>query len=276
MQIFDDDKQFTKDVNYLADDNQTLQFGDKKITLGEYRKLEKQFSDTFEENKRDVMVIWDETMQFTTIGLLDLLYEEYELDVTFDAESYFFRNNDLLNTVDYVIYDMKKHGVVLTEEQVKSFHKEHYADVIRRAPMSSTYISTMKCTPVYNSLTFVFTYQFEGMTEFVRSVRDIFDKSLKTSYISLDKFNDSIPYMLKQYGKYYSYFIVLDMANVVEFVIENKIKNVAIMGPLFHNGLGTLMQSVFNFTLKDPTRGPYNSELIYYYEGVVNETPKTV
>ena len=159
----------------------------------------------------------------------------------------------------------------LTEEVIKKFFKQHYAEIIHSSPASALFSTIIKCESLYSSVTFVFRYRFDGCEKFIASMRDNhFTTRFKfpIRYFILDN-SDEFQY-LNRFGKDFDIIMIQYLAKAIEYIEKNKHYDLSLVAPYGHNGVHEDFFMTFYKIFKNGRRGPRNSEITIYNEGIAS------
>lgn len=248
-----------------------ITINNESIEMKKYRELEKKFKPN--ENKlKNVIVFWDDLIQYTTLGLIDCILEDKKeiIDKIYDYDLFFYRKTEDSYYIDFIKKLFKNNfNLELTEEYIKSIELNNYVKILKISPASSFFHSFIRCEPIYNSVLFCFRHYFNGIEDFVRSIKDRFsDKSkIEMRCVTLDSYKDETEFLLK-HGKNYNLFIMQNLDNGFEYLEKSKHNGVCFISPWLHNGVPNEYFIASSSIYGNCRFGPYNSELTLFDEGI--------
>lgn len=146
------------------DSEEVVCFG-KKTTLGEFRAL----SDRLNEKTNTMLIFYDDIMQYTSIGLLDLIYKAFEIPGNIPVKSFMNRKKDAKSFIKSVI-DMWD----INENDVLELERTMYKQLFYISPVSINFIPFLKMREFLTSQTFVFKYNVPGIQDLFGELRDAY------------------------------------------------------------------------------------------------------
>ncbi len=259
-----------KVVEDLLGDEDIVTFRNNKVSMKELRKLENRTIK--DERTRHTIIFWDDVAQFTTLGLIDLLLKfEDDLDhKEFSYNDFFYRKVEHTDPIIITKHIFKDNfGIKLEEEYILGVFKKYYTNILLSSPVSSFWATLVKMESMYSSLTFCFRYKFDGMDKFVESyVEHLTGKhTFPLLYDCLPE-NGRVEDYLKNSERDPDIIMVQDIGAVYKFIEDTQRENLNIVGPNVHNNIPEELQTLLAFTFKTSNRGPLNSEITLYNEGI--------
>ena len=256
--------------NFIDGETDIIKFDNESIPLKKFRELEKSLNPA-EKDFKNLVVFWDDAVQFTTLGLIDVLLDSFPdiVNKTWDFDKFFYRTFEDSYYITFVQKLFKEEfNKEFTEEFIKDFFEKHYPEILLKSPASNLLSTIIRCESLYKGVTFVFRYKFDGIEKFILSMRDNhFTKrfNFPINYHALgnsDEFN-----FLNRFGKDFDIIMIQYLINAIKYIEKNKHFGLSLVSPYGHNGCHeSFFQSDYN-VFKN-RRGPYNSEITIYNEGI--------
>ena len=138
-------------------DNEDILCGQNKVRLGDIRKF---FNDIDDSRSVPMMIMYDDMYQYTSLGLLDLLFDIHKIDSNIPIKAFMERKTSGLDFVKSICKVWN-----ISPEEVDHTFKTYYAEVLRRSPLSRNAESIIKARPMSSSQLFVFKYYVPGIKE---------------------------------------------------------------------------------------------------------------
>jgi hypothetical protein len=257
---------FETQVNIDRDkypDDMMVKICGKDMKLGDARI----FYDNFLEHRYKMVLFWDDIVQYTSMGLLDLIYQYNKIDKKVIANEFFNRDFPTYD-IDFVYDKCKAEG--LDKFYVDSFFESHYEEILRCSPLSNNAVGFFKMREILDSMIIVFAYDFESRIEIVKELEKSYPTLHFSSIISEFRNNKTEEEMLKNiYKTKKSYIDVVAMQQggaLIELIAQEKLKEVTIMCPQYHNGIAP--GALIYFTNGNECMGPNESPLILMNEEI--------
>ena len=264
--------QKVKMIEHLLSDNEIVKFDNDSMELKKLRELESSFKFK-EKDFKNLLVFWDDLIQFTTLGLIELLLESFT-DIEnkeWDFDNYFYRGYENSDYIKFIIGLFEKNwNKTLTPEFISEFHKANYEKILLNSPATTLFPTIVRCEALYRSVTFVFRYKFEGMDKFADSTKTghftgRFNFPVKTMYM-LDV--DTEREFLLKNGKDYDILMIQNLGRAIEYIDKSKHRGLALVSPYGHNGVHQDFFNVYAGLFGANNKGPYNSEITIFNEGI--------
>jgi hypothetical protein len=255
------------ETEYMIDkdahpDSQMIKFCGKEIPLGEIRKI----YEKFEEKKYNMASFYDDMFQYTSLGLLDVIFDIKNINSPIPFKSFFKRKATYGK--QFVYEAVKRFNI--EKEEVDEIEKKYYEEIIRRSPISHNAESFFKIREICDKQLLIIKYPLSIERKMIRHIQEAFGKD---EYISLDIDyigNKSEEEYLKELSEaktiYFDIAICQDAASLIEFIVSRKINNTQILTPLEHNGLSA--EAKFTFEAYLEGTGPNNCKLNYIKEEI--------
>lgn len=243
----------------------------ESFDMKEYRKLEKKFKPN--ENKlKDVIVFWDDLIQYTTLGLIDCILDDKKeiVDKIYDYDLFFYRKTEDSYYIDFIKNLFKNNFKIdLTDDYIKSIELKNCVKILKTSPASSFFHSFIRSEFIYKSVLFCFRHYFNGIEDFVRSIKNRFTEknNIELRCVTLDNYKDETEFLLK-HGKNYNLFIMQNLGKGFEYLEKSEHNGVSFISPWQHNGVSKDFFTATSALYGNCRFGPYNSELVLFDEGI--------
>ncbi len=217
------------------DDELVYNFG-KMVRLGDLRAL----CDTYEERKLNMYVVFDDVFQYTSLGLLELLFELHDIRFPIPYEE-FFKRQKFAN--DFVKDTVKFFGI--SSEEVDAVEKEFYPVILARSPVSKNAEAILRLRKMLATQKFIFKWPCKMISDIMDEISGGYYTSADGEYVSAEaiflkgktekQFWESLP---KKYYKYLELIACQDAGTLVNLIEKNQIDTGAnILTHPIHNGL---------------------------------------
>jgi len=266
------EKNATNIFKRLLSDEETITFDNTEMTMGHYREMEEKFSPK-EKSKKSVILFWDDMMQFTTIGLVECLLEYVHEDagIVWDYTKFFYRGYDNTDYITFVkSFFLTEYEVTLTDQFIKDFQKDNYAEILKKSPASSFFMPFFRCEPIYKNVLLCFRTHFEGIESFAKSFYDNYFTgrfNIPISVATLDNYKNEYEFLVKNCAEV-DIFILQNLGHAFDYIEDSHRYNLNLIGPSVHNGIEAGYFEVAYQLYKSDRVGPNNSELTIFNEGL--------
>ena len=230
--------EYNIDKNHL-DTEQVKGLDGNMHELGEFRKV---FSTYFVENKKGMLLFYDDIFQYTSLGLLDMLFELHHIDFKLPVEQFLTRG---VRSEDFVKSICSLYDIDYREAQY--IERKYYAEVLRRSPFSKNAMAFLKLRKSLRLQRFVYKWPCEGITDVLKGYQKQYSKgqddyaSLEADYLMGRTEKEYLHYMVKQKAlSYLDLIVIKDAGGFMDFVEETHIDTEIGMNVYtteFHNGL---------------------------------------
>lgn len=242
-------------------DSEVIDFCGKKRTLGEIRKV----YNNFNERRYNLLSFYDDIFQYTSLGLIDIILDIYNIDEKIPFESYFKRTET--NSLDFV-YNFFKGD--LSKEIISDIEKEYYEEILLRSPFSKNAQRLYKIRSILESQLMVFKYKFKGLDIYKRKIIETYGKdeyiSFEVDFLNGRTENKYINDLPKIKEKFTDIVIINDASSFVDYMDKKEINDSIILTSLDHCGLTKEEQYTYEIVLQGV--GPRNSRIFYIEEGI--------
>lgn len=217
------------------DDEMVYNFG-KMVRLGDLRAL----CDTYEERKLNMYVVFDDVFQYTSLGLLELLFELNHIEFPIPYEEFFkrqtFGNEFVKNTVKFF-------GI--TSDEVDMVEKELYPVILARSPVSKNAEAILRLRKMLVTQKFIFKWPCKMISDIMEEISGGYYTAADGEYVSAEpiflqgktekQYWETFP---KKNYKYLELIACQDAGSLVNLIETNQIDTGAnILTHPIHNGL---------------------------------------
>ena len=251
-----------------------------KITVKNVRDMEKHYNvDPTKDTYKNVYVFWDDCMQFTTLGLIELMLDMEQFgipedDRTWDYGLYFYRTTEHTKRIIFVQHLFKTEwNIDLTLSFIEEMYILNYSKILSMSPMSTNFITLIKLEAVYRSLNIIFEYpigtedalkldiksHFTGAREFQITLTVKYDYGMITTD---DVLKGSI-------AKGIDLIFGVDLDDYLVFAVEHEVLGISMVVPVGHNGVEPETLELFRQGFGRMLAGPMDSEITQYDEAIV-------
>lgn len=215
-------------------DSEVLRYFGKDVTLGSIRSTFNQL----QERPKNMVIFYDNTFQYTSLGLLDLIYEMKGIVAPLPVKEFFDR--DELG-IDFVKKNCDLWGI--SSEEVDKIEKDNYKEILMRSPITKFAVPFIKMRKGLRSQIFVFKYYVDGVTEMFNEIRSRY-LSAVGEYVSIEiEFLNGK--MISEYLESYSetkrsrleYVAIEDAGSLINYIDSKKIEGTEILTYPIHNGM---------------------------------------
>jgi hypothetical protein len=269
--MFDNIKDVKIIENLISDDSKFTLKGGQELTAKQIKDLEKKWSD-INKKRRTLLVFWDDTVQYTTIGLINLFLEIFEMDKNWDYSEFFYRSEELRIRNDFIRdFFNKRNKTGLTDELIYSIEKRYYDYIIQISPMSTLFIPLMRTETLHSVYNFVFRAPFGSESTMQGLSRSIQNEQLihktKTNVIALNKDMSCVEF-IRQHGEQADIVCTVYGKELYDFYTNNGITKKNILCPSNHSGFSESFLDSNAFFFKKAGVTANGIELSLYNEGI--------
>lgn len=211
---------------------------DTEIDIGERKYTYDQIKEMFPLQKQvpiKCLIYWDDLMQLTSLGLIEILNSIFNLDAKVDINHFLSRNNEFIYGMKYVF---KIFEGILTREQIVAVRNKYYWKILEISPTTGLYQSINKINTYFTRLGFFFPVNFDNSDMLYQGFKNIFFSNKPTS--------ENMKFYFANNGKNINEIMKLESYNTIitpniidtyNYIIENDLKKITMLGPDNHNGL---------------------------------------
>ena len=156
-------------------DSEIVRYYGQEITLGALRQ-------GFNELDRlyNMSLFYDDVFQYTSLGLLDLIFEIKKIESPLPIKD-FFKRSMLGNKFVKIITNLWG----IPDEEVDYIEKKYYSEILRRSPLSKNAKPFLNLRKSLRSQTFIFRHKFDNPHEVFEPLRNCY-KGADGGYVSLE------------------------------------------------------------------------------------------
>ncbi len=214
------------------------------------------------DNPISLLVYWDDVVQFTSIGLIEIINSLYKTNAKIDLEHFFSRPNEYSNGMNYVYKIFEKN---IKKDEIDKIKKSKYWQLLEISIKSSIFAALGRISSYVNKIGFYFPYHFVN------------DNSLKVG-LNSSYFGDSNPNgvqfyyanersfnsILKDFT--YNAIITPNAKDTYEYILDNDLKRISILTPDSHNGFTDELYKLLNKMQRGPK--PNYCEISFFKEQI--------
>lgn len=244
-------------------DDMKVRICGKDMSLGDARN----YYDNFLEHRYKMILFWDDIVQYTSLGLLDLLYQYNDIHEKIIVSEIFDRDFPTY-TIDKIYEIGKNHN--LSKEYINSFFESHYEEILKCSPLSKGAQSFFKLRDILDSMILIFSYKFDSCEKIVKELTETYPTRQYSSINIMFKNNKTEEEILNNIyntNKTYVDIVALQEGGaLVELIAKHDLHEITIMCPEHHNGIAPA--ALIYFTEGDDFMGPNNSPLVLLKEEI--------
>lgn len=253
----------TYDIDKNHKDDEVVRVAGQDMRLGDAR----QYYSKFNERYYKMIIFWDDIIQYTSLGLFDIIFDLYGIQKDIPVED-FFKRFEPIHGLDFVKEYVKKHYKI-TENEVDTVYKENYEKILKISPLSKNSIGILKMREILNIMHIVFSYEFDTS----KIVKDITEKYNAHHVITTDigftngKSTEEYIKTLSDTKKGYIDIVAcIDAGAIIDYAIKKNVYELSILTPGFHNGISPGAQIAY---IDANMKGPNASELYFLEEAIL-------
>lgn len=168
----------TYDIDSVAHpDSEIVKIYGKEYALGVVRNV---FGD-HEEKNNGMIVFYDDVFQYTSIGLLDIIFELKGIQSPLPINEFMERKCSGLKFVENICSIWG-----ITRQEIDYINKTYYAEILERSPLSSNSKSFMMMRQFLDSQLLVFRYNCNGLNKIFEKLREEYKNAITDKYVSLE------------------------------------------------------------------------------------------
>lgn len=265
---------FSTKENLINDDNRKINIGGKELTLGEFRKMEKELKDVhFKKKERyKLTVFWDDVIQYTTLGFIDFLrivtdLPESIMEKLNSIEIKDFFKRDEVDGIDYLLKVVPE----FDKDEIKSIFKKYYDMILRHSPVSALYDIIGKSKDIFTDIFIIFDYKPEQIAtldeDLKKQIKENGNKTpieIKYGFINGRTKDEFIEEFITD--DFLNLVITNNGGDILYHIINREVKDATVLLPGKHHNVNML--SVLE--CYDASNGelitPYNTEILFYDE----------
>lgn len=227
-------------------DSEIVRYYGQDVALG---KIRQGFEDL--EHLGNMSIFYDDIFQYTSLGLLDLVFEIKKINSPIPINDFFNRG---MQGNEFVKIICNLWGV--SSEEIDVIEKKYYSEILRRSPLSKNAIPLLNLRKSIRSQTFIFRHKFKEVHNVFDTIRDQYNGA-DGGYVSLEfdytdglSENDYLAKVPKNRQERFEITVAQDLGAIMSFFDKRKI-NGTILSTVKHNNASDiqLFDAVNNYTV---------------------------
>ena len=188
------------------------------------------------------LVYWDDICQFTSIGLIEFINKVIETNAKVDLEHFLYRPNEYSYGIKYAQKIFEK---VLTPEQVTEIKKKFYWEIMTSSLKTELFSALIRIDTYFDRLGFYFPYKFKNADNLKKDLKNIFFRNYTEEKLFFYYGSDGMSFNEILKSNMYNSVITPSITDTYEYIIDNNLKKISIIGPDRHNGLTDELYDMF-------------------------------
>lgn len=239
-----------------------IEFGGKTYTLSEINQLL-----PLSEDRVSMVIEWDNMCQYMAVGLVTVINELLKKDKIIDLNTFFTRDNDYPDGIDYVKFEFFKN--TLRPDIIHKIYENYYKQIMERSPITLLFDRINLLKPMVSNITFIFKYEFEGIAEFVQDIANTkFVNTIECHYYVLKTEEEHNNFIRTLDADIY---VVPDMGLYYHTLLELNRKNKTLLSYIDHNGVNEYILAMYANVYSDTSSRPINNIRLGFIEEVISE-----
>ena len=206
-------------------DSEVVRYYGQEITLGALRN---EFSSL--DKLSNMSIFYDDTFQYTSLGLLDLVFEIKKINSPLPIKDFFNRGilgNDFVKTI------CSLWGI--SAKEVDEIEKKFYVEILRRSPLSKNAVPFLKLRKSLYSQTLISRYPIPNAHHLFNHIKDYY-RAGDGNYVSLEfattngksekEYLSTVP---KNKIERFEFTVAQDANSVIDFYEQNEYKGGTVM-----------------------------------------------
>ena len=251
------DTTYEKDKNHP--DTEIISFAGQNMKLGDVRSL----YDRFNEHYYKMVLFWDDVVQYTSLGLIDVLFEEYGIVDDIPLAAFFEREQT--HGIDFVHEYMNK-NYKISKEEINEIYKNNYEKILKISPLSSNAVGLFKTRDILDGVHIVFNNEFN----YSQIIKGIEERYKPDHYIVTDigfshgsSTENYINNLIKSKRQFIDVVATQDAGFFIDYAMKHDIYELTILAPIEHNGIAPGAQLAY---IEMEFKAPNMCELIFLKE----------
>jgi hypothetical protein len=214
-------------------DSEKVRYFGQEVALGDLRR-----SFSFLERLSNMTVFYDDLFQYTSLGLLDLIFEIKKINSPLPIKDFFNRKT---TGNEFVKKICSLWGI--SSEEVDAIENQFYAEILRRSPLSNNAVYFLKMRKSLHSQIFVFRHNVPNFLEMFEPIKDKY-RAADGSFVSIEfectngkTEHDYIQTVKDNKIDHFEFTVVQDANSVIDFYEKNEYKNGVILTGINYNQL---------------------------------------
>lgn len=253
------------------------EFSDKekiKVTFNEINRISPPTPVT---NVKCCLIFWDDIVQYTTLGAMDLfkelVYDGYNSDKNIknpeEFEYYpiefFYRKNSLIDGSIFMYYALNE---IYSLDQIRRFIKKFYIQILTKSPFSGILPTIGDSIQMIEKVVFVFKHKLDETIKesLIKDIYQYWDTTpVKKNIVIVSQDEYSNEQIYENYKP--DAIFTPDGGETLTYLVENKISNVDIFTNLIHNGFSFYFLDQYVMKLK-MSFGPGLNKIHFYEDQI--------
>lgn len=216
-----------------------------------------------------MLLFWDDTVAYTSIGLLDFLnYNVYKKDdFNFYIKIFLERNNEYLDGLKFAVKILEEEiGIKTNVQTLEKVLKDNYFKILQHSPLSGLLHQLALTKRMLKSVILVFRVNFKEVNDIIESIKSVMFQETSVELIPVFLDEESIPSIIDKYDP--NIFFGGDSGECLEYAYSKELRNREFFCNFGHNGFS----NEFMMTWAN-SRINYNSfghSLYFYHDSILN------
>lgn len=256
----------TKDEEYKDIDKQKFLVSDGTVSYDEIKQMYPIY------NKRmnnDMLLFWDDTVAYTSIGLLDFLNQNVykKDDFNFYFKAFLERNNTYLDGLSYAVKILEEEVKIKTNETVlEKVLKDNYFKILQHSPLSGLLHQFSLSKRMLKNIYMVFRVSFKEAQGLTQSLKDILFQQSDTTIIPTFLDEEDIPTQIDKYKP--NIIFGGDSGACLEYAYSKQLKNIEFFCNYGHNGISE--EFLFTWANNRINYNEFGHSLFFYHDNILN------
>lgn len=189
-----------------------------------------------------ILVYWDDVCQYTSIGMIEILNALFQSNAKIDFEHFFERPNDYCYGMDYVYKVFEK---TIPRQTIDKVKKQKYWQLLEISVKSAVFASLSRVSSFINKIGFYFPYRFVNCDSLRLGLNKFFYNDSNPNGVQFHYGTDSsFNSLLKTHN--YNSIITPNILSTYQYILDNDLKKISIIGPEDHNKLDDDMKELLS------------------------------
>ena len=231
-------------------DSEIVKIYGKKFRLGDVRAT----CQMYNERMSNMTIFYDNVFQYTSIGLMDIIFEKYNIPSNIPINEFMNRS---VSSDKFVKTVCGLWGV--SEKDIDDIERENYIEILKRSPLTKNTVAFLKMRQFLNGQRFVFKYQCPEMSSVLYDLGSSYVNaekqhvSTELDYLngnSISAYLEHIPDIKKRFleivvtedagsvAKYFDKFGCSAGSNIITFLKHNGLTDEQYLRILENDGFG--------------------------------------
>lgn len=255
-----------KDEKFKDIDKQKFLVSDGTVTYDEIKQMYPIY------NKRmnnDMLLFWDDTVSYTSIGLLDFLnYNVYKKEnFNFYIKAFLERNNTYLDGLSYAVKILEEEVKVKTNESIlEKVLKDNYFKILQHSPLSGLLHQFSLSKRMLKTIYLVFRNKFDEAEGLIQSIKNILFYQSDISIIPTFLDEEDIPTQMDKHKP--NIIFGGDSGACIEHAYYKQMRNIEFFCNYGHNGISE--EFLFTWSNSRINYNEFGHSLFFYHDNILN------